>query len=620
MNPASPTLSVTAQRWRAFLLAMAVLVGGGTNVVELATSMQPDFFARHALVGLQGMPEGGALRVTGDGSIGSTGIDRRGDQNLAQVKLDDLVTWNSPASSTWTSVFKFPSATLRSDEVDLTVKRGSQTFALRVHPVVPITGAELTNFYGQIISDVIFALVGALLVYRRPDLVAVRALSFALICWSSCIPMVSTGIWFDLLYAINKLTARMWFSVMLVYWAIHLAEHSPWRLTHWLRRVWPLWATVSVALSLLVSYSAMVPTSLEAKALFNAGQYNLILTYAMVTLGLIEGVAASTGEARTRIKWALFIFGLNFIIFPFRFLTSEGLAEGYYFQTGTMLVIFDYMLQLVLPLGLLYATLRHRLVDLGFVIHRGLVYAGVSSLLVLSFAGLERLSGYFFHAQNQQESALRSALIALAIFLFFHKMRSWVNASVEYVFFSSWKARDEAIRSFVKKAVHITEMAPLIEATIDQLDRFAAPATSAIYRVGEDGHYHRVGGSLAEAPATINANAPFAVSMRYDGQPDATAAIHQPALSVLAVPMMYRGRLDGFVLLHRTGGDEAFRPDQLKMLSEVVREVGFDLAALEIDQYKRHGQELEQDMRVLRGQADELRAIVQAATRPVAVS
>ncbi len=202
---------------------------------------------------------------------------------------------------------------------------------------------------------------------------------------------------------------------------------------------------------------------------------------------------------------------------------------------------------------------------------------------------------------------------ALAIFLFFHKLRSWVNAAVENVFFSSWKARDSALRYFVKRAVHITEIKPLVLATIEQLDQFAAPASSALYRMGDDGHYHRLGASLALAPATIDINEPAAVTLRCDGSPLSIQQIGTLSLEALAIPMMYRGRLDGFVLLHRPDGQEAIRPDQVTLLAEVVREIGLDMAALEIDQHKRLSQELEQENRALRSHAAELRAILAEA-------
>jgi hypothetical protein len=51
---------------------------------------------------------------------------------------------------------------------------------------------------------------------------------------------------------------------------------------------------------------------------------------------------------------------------------------------------FDYGLQLVLPLGLLYATLRHLLLDLSFALNHGVVFGAIRA--VAAHSGTERIS------------------------------------------------------------------------------------------------------------------------------------------------------------------------------------------------------------------------------------
>lgn len=605
MPSASPTFTAAARRWRACLLALALLLGA-TNLLELGISMQPHFWQTQAAIGLSGQPEAGALRVGA--------VEPAADPALRQLRQGDLVSWDAPAPAFMPAVLKFLAIYPRTAEISLTARRDTQVFTLHVHPTVPVSTTALVNFYGQIIGDLVFALVGALLIYRRPDLLSIRALSLGMICWSSCIPLVAPVPWFDLLFIVNKGTARLWYTVMLIYWAIHQTETSRWGLSRFLRRAWPGWAAATVALSLFVTYVELAPGARYSALWDQLAQANLVLIYVMTLLALIEGAGGTEGEARTRIKWGLFIFALSFVMFPYRIYAGAADPAG----TSALLAIIDISLQMVLPLGLLYATLRHNLVDLGFVIHRGLVYASVSSLLVLSIAGLERLSSHFIHVQSQEENALRNGAIALAIFLFFHKIRGWVNVAIERVFFSSWKEKDLALRTFIKRSVHITDTAPLVDATIAELDRFAAPTTSAIYRLVEDGGYRRVGASMQQAPLTVGANDPLVVAMRFEDKPAPADMVGQLPLEVMALPMVYRGRLDGFVLLHRAGGREVFRPDQLVLLAEAVREVGLGLAALDIDQQNRHSHEQEQEINTLRSHASELRSILEAVGKKAA--
>lgn len=335
----------------------------------------------------------------------------------------------------------------------------------------------------------------------------------------------------------------------------------------------------------------------------------ILLMYAVTVAALVEGVFSTQGATRTRIKWGLFIFAGSFILFPIRILLLEPAgSDGLDFSMAS---IIDYSLQLILPLGLLYATLRHRLLDLVFAINRGLVYGAVSSILLLSFFGLEKLSEHFIHFQSHQQSAVADGAIALGVFLFFHKVRHRVEHVVENLFFSSWHKTESALRLCVAKSVHITHVGPLLAGFVDAVDRFCDHAGCALYRVGEQGGFLLAQGSLAGAPALIDADDPLVVTMRFDGRAALGKDIAGAAAEHIAFPMIYRGRVDGFLLLHGAASREAYRPDEIALLAHAVQQIGLDLAALEADDNRRRATEWEQQAQLLQANAQESRALLE---------
>ncbi len=600
MSPSLPIPATVHSRWRAALIVLAVLFAC-TNLIEIVPAVRGHYWDDVGNVGLRGNVEHGKLRVVS--------VDANVAANLTAIEPGDLVTWESPLPGFAPSVRNFRRAFDRNAAVSLTVEHGGKPRSISTNAAVPFSTSDFLNYVFQIGVDLVFALVGALMIFRRSGDKAVCALGVAMICWSSNVALVSASPIFDLLFLINQLSARIGYEVLLVYWAIHLTSSSRWGIARALVRAWPAWALASVALVLCLSYYGYYPGQGDVGLLQNVFDYNHLLMYAVTVAALLEGVISTQGATRTRIKWGLFIFAGSFILFPARFLL---LKQAGTVGLGTVAApIIDYSLQLILPLGLLYATLRHRLLDLGFVVNRGLVYGAVSSILLLSFFGLEKLAEHFIHFQSHQQSAMVDGGIALGVFLFFHKVRHQVEHVVENLFFSTWRRKEVALRLCVAKAVHITHIEPLLAGFVDAVDQFCDHAGSAIYRAGKRSGFTRVQGSLANAPAFVDANDPLVVTMRLDGKAALGKDIVGAATDRIAFPMIYRGRVDGFLLLHGDATREAYRPDELALLASAVQQIGLDLAALESDENRRKATEWEQQAQLMRANAQESRATLE---------
>jgi hypothetical protein len=612
--PAQTTPSASATVWRVALLALSVVLGL-TNFVELASTLHPGYWAHVGQIGLGGVIEHDKLRISERERTNS--VIRPGSQNtdLTNLRAGDLVSIvPEPGLSAFgltPSALEFFRFRDRSETVQLRIEDGQQSTMVVAPHGAANDAAGFINYYGQVIVDIIFALVGGLLAWRRPEDKAIRALAFGMICWSSIIPSTSESPTYDVLFIINQLTARVWVEVMLVYWAFHLSPASRWGISRHLKQAWPAWALISIALGFVFRFAAYHAFPVHAWTLHRWVDYNQTALFIASLLALIEGIFSTQGETRTRMRWALFVFGCYFFLFPYRIYVTPLLDGVWPSQVPTILL--DNALQLILPLGLLYATLRHRLLDLSFAINRGLVYGALSLFVLAAFFGLEKLSESVVNVQGREQNALLAGAIAFGIFLFFHKVRDLSERGVERLFFSAWHRREAALREYVRSAAHITKVEALVRSTIAAVDRFTGEAGCSLYRRGADANYQRLGGSAADDPADIDADEPAILAMRVGRLPVRCADVQSALRQEWALPISFRGDVEGFMLLQRKRSEEAYRPDEIDLLAFAIQQIGLDLTALEKELYQQQASELEAQASRARTSAEEMRLLLQLA-------
>ena len=603
--------------WRVALLVLAIVLGL-TNFVELGVTFRPDYWNHVGLIGLDGAAINGKLRVSPqlDRNI-VLPVGRSSDAALSAIPQDALVSVvpgpdaGEKLGST-PSVREFLHYADRAEPIRLRVESNGQPDQVIVAThATPASAADMFTFYSQVFVDLIFAIVGGLLAWRRPEDKAVRALAIAMICWSSNNPAASAHPVYDVLFFINQLTARVWVEILLVYWAIHLAPLSRWGISRSLQRAWPFWAAFTIGLGFLLRLSMYASFPLPVDRLQKVTDFNQTLLFVAPLVALTEGIFSTQGDTRIRLRWGLFVFGVYFSLFPYR-IYVEPLVDPYWPDRMPQNVI-DTSLQLVLPLGLLYATLRHRLLDLSFALNRSLVYGAISIIVLLTFFGLEKLAEGVLRPQGQEQNALIAGCIAFGIFLLFHKVRDWVERNVERFFFSGWHHKETALREYVRSAAHVTKVDALISSCVAAINRFTDGAGCALYRRSSDGNYKCLRSSSAEAAIDIDVNDDVVLALRVERGVVRCADSDLALTCELAVPILYRGEIDGFMLINRKPNLEAYRPDETHVLEFAVQQIGLDLTALEREQYKQQASELEAVATTARSSAEEMRSLLQLA-------
>jgi hypothetical protein len=304
-------------------------------------------------------------------------------------------------------------------------------------------------------------------------------------------------------------------------------------------------------------------------------------------------------ERRERLRWLFVGFALTLV----NFCVLGAYAFGAFSDTSTAWLIINVATDSVVAIILLiltYAILRHRVIDVGFVINRAVVFAVFTGLLLVSFGIVEWLVDHFVRFENRESNVLLDGVIALALFLAFHRVRHWIETLVERVFFRSWHLKEAGLDRFLETAPHFSQPDALAQGLVTAVDAYAGSRGSGIYLRDATGRFILQLSTLDPLPRELGADAEVIVEMKTFRTPVHLGGRLTLASAALALPMVRRSELVGLVAVGNKIAREVYRPDEIDNLARATRQVGFDLYALRLEQLEQRRLELEQQNEGLR--------------------
>jgi hypothetical protein len=281
-----------------------------------------------------------------------------------------------------------------------------------------------------------------------------------------------------------------------------------------------------------------------------------VVMAALVIAGLVGSLRFARGVERQRIGWILATFTIAFLPWMvFEPLASIGVMRLPWWIAYTTIV---------LPFGLGYATLRHRVVDLGFALNRAAVFAATTALLVGMFGALQWAANLFLVQATRAHDFIVQMVIAVVVLYAVRALRVRADAVVARLFFAKRQRRIEAIRALghAIEAVESAEsLAPFIVAQL----RAETAIDAALYVEG-DGEFVRAAGE--HGPARVARDNPTVIALRA-GAPVGIRA-ESELMGAIAFPLAVRGRLRGALVCDLPSEDEEFAPDERAALADLA--------------------------------------------------
>lgn len=296
------------------------------------------------------------------------------------------------------------------------------------------------------------------------------------------------------------------------------------------------------------------------------GSQLIILAY------FILGYAGTKGLDRLRLRWVFwaFVFSRVGVLLNLvnRLSTHPMNLSGVEWLT---IVIF--------PLGCAYAILRHRLIDVNFVLNRTLVYTILTTIVVGLFVVVEHVLNVV--AATRGVGLAIEIALALGIGVSFNLLHKRVEVALERTLFRSKYEAATRLTLLTEEAAYMESPDALLARVTTEIPEAIGANGAAVYE-RRDGAYrlaYAVG--MRNLPQRVDADDPAFVRLRKQltqvDLADLKSALGDDAL---AFAFAVRGQLMGAFICGRRKNAETYAPDEVAMIRRAVHEVGAELNAI----------------------------------------
>jgi hypothetical protein len=371
-----------------------------------------------------------------------------------------------------------------------TVQRGAQVLTV-VEPQVRRDFAnDLRANWSYFVFMLALQVAGVLLALRRPALPAARAL----LLLSSAI--TSSSVVFFL--SLRPSDIRFGWLLLLFFWctvplfglvaagALHFTLVFPRVQPALQRRPWLLPALYAGAwlpygLTLALQWPTARDWALRGALLLAATNSITVTYFPLMLLNTLRVYAHTTSAVeRRQLRWT--VWGFAGAVLPWLLLTVVPSVLG---VPGLLPGAWVGLTWCLIPASLAIAILHEGLFDIDVIIHRTLVYGGLSGILAAVYFGLVVVLQAAVQAlTGQARSTLATVLSTLAIAALFSPLRARVQRAIDRRFYRRKYDAARALAAFGGAARSLVDLEPLTDQLLRVVDDTMQPRHVALWLPG----------------------------------------------------------------------------------------------------------------------------------------
>jgi hypothetical protein len=346
----------------------------------------------------------------------------------------------------------------------------------------------------------------------------------------------------------------------------------------------------AAAIPLIVSLDGIFALGVLAPGLYatpagavleRLGNFGSLIVQAIAAAAFLTRFVLSSGDARQRLRWAAIgIASLILSTFVFISVANSFLNNYEAFNWIALVATLINML----PFTVLYAVLRHRVIDVAFVLNRAVVFTLLAAIAVLLFGAAD-----LYLSRNAAASRIELAVdVAIALILGFsfgasqRKLTEFVDAAL----FRRRYRRRRQMDELADRVYSLNSQAAMGAFLTKDLPEALDATSAALFERLDDGGYlrgasygwaHDAAWHLLPDQAVVQradaAAKPVSVDVHewYDGN-----SLPEASRPAIAVPIVVAHRARALLLLgpHRNGADfDASEVGLLKSLAARVASV-----------------------------------------------
>ena len=444
-------------------------------------------------------------------------------------------------------------------------------------------GLPLIYLIGSIVG-LIFWIVGTLIVYMRPMELRARVLfglfiSFTVFWTMNRVAPVSIGLRRLLLFlnAVSFTTIPVFF---LYFFLLYPKRHPFLAKSGWIR-VALFTPTILILLWFFVAFVFEYPSPINFfvgmplwSLYFFTGLIRL-LTFPVKTLNVQE---------RQQIR--VLHLGLCIGLIPPILLNIPNIL-GTRFPPGS----YSMLLLGLIPFVFAYTVVRHRLMDIEIILKKSFVYALLTGLVVGFYLVIVQLVGFFLQDLGGITGTLVLVLSTLFVAVVFAPVRSKLQNAVDRAFYRKSYDYRETIRQFGRKLNTLMQPDVLMSTVLSNLCESMYIQHACFFVQDETGSsYHPAMGypALPEGSSgSIPAEDALCTMLQRRHAPVLIAEWEDPSHElelicrriegVVAVPLLFRNQLSGFIVLSAKRSEMHYSTEDLELLGTLGDQVAVAL-------------------------------------------
>jgi hypothetical protein len=457
------------------------------------------------------------------------------------------------------------------ERVTIVVERGAQTLSI---PYLLRQTDSKATFLAQLGFKLFILVVGIFTLWRGRD----RA-SLILGIWCLGVAVALPDAWWGGLSVSGRLaggalTAALWtYSPFMLYLVVESIATGVSQRAIWIAR--GLMA-VCVAPALIVHTINATAQARDGCAVvaFPPSLVNELFVGAqLVIIGFFAvSYMRTAGLARQRVRWIFWSFLIS--------------------RLGVLLNLFnrlaihpvqlsgvEWMTIMLFPLGCAYAILRHRIIDVNFVLNRTLVYTILTTLVVGIFILVENVLNAV--AVSRGIGLAVEILVALGLGFSLNALHKRVEGALERTLFRRKFEAALALQQLADEAAYTENVDSLVRRATTDVPQVMGAAGAAIYE-RRDSHYSLLGdGGMSQLPHQVDVDDLAFVRLRTRlSEVDLSDVQSALGNDAIAFALVVRGQVTGALVLGRRTNGETYAPDEVRMLRTTAHEIAAELHAI----------------------------------------
>jgi hypothetical protein len=322
---------------------------------------------------------------------------------------------------------------------------------------------------------------------------------------------------------------------------------------------------IDAAAQALRGCSLLPITPWVANAAFFASQLVIVAFFVLSYM-------RTSGLAKQRVRWVFWAFILS--------------RSGVLLNLVNRLSIHPLQLSglewatvLIFPVGCTYAILRHRIINVNFVLNRTLVYTILTTIVVGLFILIEYVLTKV--AASRSVGIAIDISAALLIGFSFNALHRYVETAIERALFRAKHEAANALKRLADEAPFMENAAALSQRAARDIHGFSRAAGAGIYERADHAYQLTAVAGLHSMPEVVDVDDLAFVRLRktrgYLRLSEVESALGN---SGVAFAFAVRGQLTGALVCRRRSDGEAYAPDEIALLSAVAHDIGAELYAI----------------------------------------